>query len=71
MKANNEQKSENRSGQPSGKGEAKSQQANDPGAKAKGPASNSKEPTLRSATTDSSRTHKNPHDDLPTGGNVR
>ena len=38
---------------------------------AKGSATSSKEPTLRGSTTDSSRTHKNPHDDLPTGGNVR
>lgn len=29
------------------------------------------EPTLRGSTTDSSRTHKNPHDDMPTGGNIR
>ncbi|MBC5994848.1 hypothetical protein [Pontibacter cellulosilyticus] len=38
---------------------------------AQGSATSSKEPTLRGSTTDSSRTHKNPHDDLPTGGNVR
>ncbi len=31
----------------------------------------SKEPTSRSSTTDSSRSHKNPQDDAPTGGNVR
>jgi hypothetical protein len=31
----------------------------------------SKEPTSRSSTTDSSRSHKNPNDDTPTGGNVR
>lgn len=34
-------------------------------------ATNSKEPTLRSATTDSSRVPKNSNDDLPEGGNVR
>ncbi|WP_018476624.1 hypothetical protein [Pontibacter roseus] len=38
---------------------------------AEGSATNSKEPTLRSATTDSSRVAKNPHDDMPTGGNIR
>jgi len=38
---------------------------------AKGSATSSKEPTLRAATTDSSRTPKNPHDDMPTGGNIR
>lgn len=35
------------------------------------PATNSKEPTLRSATTDSSRAPKNNNDDLPEGGNIR
>ncbi len=30
-----------------------------------------REPTLRSSTTDSSRMHKNSHDDMPTGGNIR
>ena len=38
---------------------------------AKGSATSSKEPTLRGSTTDSSRMHKNPHDDMPTGGNIR
>lgn len=36
-----------------------------------GDATENKEPTLRSATTDSSRVPKNPHDDMPTGGNIR
>ena len=36
-----------------------------------GETTGSKEPTLRGATTDSSRTPKNPHDDMPTGGNIR
>jgi hypothetical protein len=36
-----------------------------------GDATDNKEPTLRSATTDSSRVPKNPHDDMPTGGNIR
>ncbi|MFD2246437.1 hypothetical protein [Pontibacter ruber] len=36
-----------------------------------GSATSSKEPTLRGSTTDSSRVHKNPHDDMPTGGNIR
>lgn len=40
-------------------------------ADAKGSAISSKEPTLRSATTDSSRAAKNSNDDLPTGGNIR
>ena len=31
----------------------------------------SPEPTMRSATTDSSRMPKNSNDDLPTGGNIR
>ncbi|MEJ8757801.1 hypothetical protein WG947_12375 [Pontibacter sp. H259] len=30
-----------------------------------------KEPTLRAYTTDSSRVHKNRHDDMATGGNIR
>jgi hypothetical protein len=38
---------------------------------AKGSATNSAEPTLRSATTDSSRSAKNSNDDLPEGGNIR
>lgn len=38
---------------------------------AKGSATSSKEPTLRNSTTDSSREPKNPHDDMPTGGNIR
>ncbi|WP_187264017.1 hypothetical protein [Pontibacter beigongshangensis] len=38
---------------------------------AKGSATNSAEPTLRSATTDSSRVPKNSNDDLPEGGNIR
>ncbi|TXK47417.1 hypothetical protein FVR03_09470 [Pontibacter qinzhouensis] len=32
---------------------------------------NSQEPTLRTATTDSSRSAKNNNDDLPEGGNIR
>ena len=36
-----------------------------------GSATNSKEPTLRSSTTDSSRMPKKSNDDLPTGGNIR
>ncbi|HEY4649967.1 MAG TPA: hypothetical protein VIG72_01070 [Pontibacter sp.] len=36
-----------------------------------GSATGSKEPTLRSVTTDSSRVHKHRSDDLPTGGNIR
>jgi hypothetical protein len=36
-----------------------------------GETTSNKEPTLRSATTDSSRVPKNPHDDMPTGGNIR
>jgi hypothetical protein len=38
---------------------------------AKGTATTTGEPTLRSATTDSSRAPKNNNDDGPTGGNVR
>lgn len=38
---------------------------------AKGTATNTREPTLRSATTDSSRSPKNANDEGPTGGNVR
>ena len=38
---------------------------------APGSATNSAEPALRSATTDSSRSPKNSNDDLPTGGNIR
>ncbi|MBJ6117389.1 hypothetical protein JAO76_04260 [Pontibacter sp. BT310] len=30
-----------------------------------------KEPTLRSYTTDSSRSHESRHDDMATGGNIR
>jgi hypothetical protein len=36
-----------------------------------GSATNTQEPTLRSATTDSSRSPKSKNDDLPTGGNIR
>lgn len=38
---------------------------------AKGTATNTREETQRSATTDSSRSPKNSTDDGPTGGNVR
>lgn len=38
---------------------------------AKGTATNMREPTLRSATTDSSRSPKNNNDEGPTGGNIR
>lgn len=38
---------------------------------AKGTATSTREPTLRSATTDSSRSPKNANDEGPTGGNVR
>lgn len=47
-------------------GDSKNQE--NPSAKHKG---ESKEPTSRSSTTDSSRSHKNPNDDAPTGGNIR
>ena len=38
---------------------------------AKGTVTNTREETLRAATTDSTRTPKNGADDGPTGGNVR
>lgn len=38
---------------------------------AKGTATSTREPTLRTATTDSSRAPKNNNDEGPTGGNVR
>jgi hypothetical protein len=56
------------------KGEPKNQQNIDKdkeNSSSKGSTTGNKEPTLRSSTTDSSRTHKNPNDDMPTGGNVR
>lgn len=36
-----------------------------------GEAESTDEPTLRTATTDSSRSPKNPNDERPTGGNIR
>ena len=44
-------------------------QAQDPETAGTGAAN--KEPTLRSYTTDSSRSHKSRHDDMATGGNIR
>ena len=38
---------------------------------AEGSATSTREPTLRAATTDSSRVPKNENDERPTGGNVR
>lgn len=38
---------------------------------AEGSATSTHEPTLRGATTDSSRVPKNENDERPTGGNVR
>ena len=38
---------------------------------AEGSATSTHEPTLRAATTDSSRVPKNENDERPTGGNVR
>ena len=40
-------------------------------ADAEGSATSTHEPTLRAATTDSSRVPKNENDERPTGGNVR
>ena len=38
---------------------------------AEGSAEHGHEPIVRSSTTDSSRAAKNPHDDMPEGGNIR
>ncbi|MBC5774315.1 hypothetical protein H8S95_09605 [Pontibacter sp. KCTC 32443] len=61
-------KDENAENKTTGKQNSKGQNT-DPETAGTGAAN--KEPTLRSYTTDSSRVHKNSHDDMTTGGNIR
>ncbi|QCR23809.1 hypothetical protein [Pontibacter sp. SGAir0037] len=62
------------------KGEEESEEGNHPSRQhssqghttdAKGTATNTREPTLRSATRDSTRMPKSDNDEGPTGGNIR
>lgn len=71
MEANNKNQENKDQNKPDNQNKDHASQGHTAGSSQSGSGTASKEPTLRSVTTDSSRVHKNSNDDLPTGGNIR